>query len=120
MHTISSFSTIKKGKVGRKVLVLGDADLGKPQKSILQVGRKVYTELSMKNAERLASARSMARCARESEQGRCVGDWVDTVLRGKAPPTNFVSITAAARKLVSKKLWVMESDKEWYFVVLPN
>ncbi|KAH7969952.1 hypothetical protein HPB52_023085 [Rhipicephalus sanguineus] len=71
LHTLSSLPKRKKvDTAGGKVLELGDAELGKREKSVLQLGPKFCTGTSMRNTERLALARTVTRCAPEKQNNQ--------------------------------------------------
>ncbi|KAG0444188.1 hypothetical protein HPB47_014068 [Ixodes persulcatus] len=102
------------------VLVLGDRPVAEQHRQILKLGPKFCFEPALKRVDKLALSRLVSRQVPEEDKPRCVAGCVDVLLRSEGAPTRSRSLEPVIDFLATSGLRALVSDKEGFFVIMPE
>ncbi|XP_040069744.3 uncharacterized protein LOC120842657 [Ixodes scapularis] len=102
------------------VLVLGDRPVAEQHRQILKLGPKFCFEPALKRVDKLALSRLVSRQVPEEDKPRCVAGCVDVLLRSEGLPTRSRSLEPVIDFLATSGLRALVSDKEGFFVIMPE
>ncbi|KAG0436991.1 hypothetical protein HPB47_017663, partial [Ixodes persulcatus] len=102
------------------VVVLGEQLIPEKHKLILQRGPKFCFEPVLNRVEKLRISRSVSRQVPEEEKPRCIAECVDVMASTEGRPTRSQALGPVIEYLASHQLRALLSDKEGFFVIMPE
>lgn len=101
-----------------RFLNLSDVSVPEKIQQVLQKGPKFSVEPTLRPEEKIATARTVSKLAKEEERYRCVTECVQAVSSNVSDGSRKLRVQPVVKFCLNNQLRVLISDKEGFFVII--